>query len=546
MHALRRKTLSRRFSSRPSPIVWEDIESPVDDQPVESTPDYTPERTTGRYYIPPPFSDSQLGSLTSVSDWPKSRVVWALGRVGYVSELRRNTQLVGILLERTTDLVDEMNSRDLVRIIQSLAYLGGCSTELVKRVRKLFLISKANEMFLVSFVYGNIKLMNTPNWTLTENCHQTLQFLLSEIVHRQSKIHPSHFLDITSSLLTSAKSELVIRHADTIENAILSHCVNHSIRHCKNAESVSRFARALVGHEFAQKLFNPINETLFSKFRNSGWKSGSDAIQTGFWFCVNGLMSPTTVDAWITSVREAKEPVNSSTRNLVQLRLVKYVIESTPGMREIMTDPNMEFLTSASRTEIGDVSPHTIYGSGPKEEPVCTSHYSRASRTIGHMVRAAVAAESGFVGPFFVPVMIPGIVVEWEHPWEFDPPHWRKWSEKMTGMRRKYLHENGWKLVLLKDSEFRAKTSEEKDGVNRKLASLLQQHGVEISDTVAVPKDPMGFQQIERPLEPNPKRIRREAKRTENAVKATLKRISKSWIDKHRKTKRKARKNHTN
>ena len=180
-----------RISTEKKFLQWEDlppIEAPLEElEPLE-----VPKKR--RFYIKPPLTDIQLENLTSVSEWPKSRVIWALGRFGFVPSLR-NCSKSAIVIHRLEEQLEQLSTRDLTRAIQAMSYITSPDMGLVGKIRKKFSleVNLVNDLFFISFMYGNLKLVNRSN-IITENCHRSIQFLLSELVHRKSKIHSSHFL----------------------------------------------------------------------------------------------------------------------------------------------------------------------------------------------------------------------------------------------------------------------------------------------------------------------------------------------------------------
>jgi hypothetical protein len=509
------RILSRPFSTSFPNDLFEDLPPPASEPPHDE-----PIMEKKRFYIPPPLTDEELLQIRSVSEWPKSRVIWAMGRFGYLESklgYKPDRVVFDTLSTRLGELVDQMNTRDLVRALQSIAYSSSQPISLINRIRKKFSLSvdSVNDLFLVSFVYANLKLVNRNDWTISPTCKSTLQFILSEMVHRKHKILCSNWLEICAALLTS-KETVRVPLTDSID-IMVQHAFTFALKHVKDAKVISKFSQSLFGYSAN---YEAINNVLGFKFAK-GWKTGSDALDVGFFFFVNNLVSPGNVEKWLTAARTAIEPLKLDSEGWAKLYLVSWTIErenlvvSNDTMRWLKTT-----LESMGSPDCSNLS--LIYS------PIVTADSVHVNKVLVRMANSTVHYNSEFVGPFFCPVVLHGskTVVEWDKPWELEPPYRRGWSMKLAEMRRKFLLESGYIVLRLDRKDWSAKSEEEKLTMNEKFRELLTSNGSvmvkrgdsSIEEGRLVPQVVLEDEKVER--------VRRESKRLENMLRAKRKTIT--------------------
>ena len=521
---------SRRFCTR---IVWEELDAKYFQPPESLTEEpVLPPAKSSRFYVPAPYTDAQLGALNpdKVRDWPKSRVVWAIGRLGYSPELRKCSKLFEALILRVgKDLLDSLNTRDLVRVMQAMAYgpgLGSDSIPILLGIRKRFSvkIENVNDLFLVSGIYGHLKLVNRLDWTLSERCVQFTQFLLSELMHRKAKIHSSDFVQLASALLTS-NPKLRNRIQGTID-PLVKHAVDHSLRHVKDMAVISRFGKALISLKSRTLFFPDLNAILKSKL-GIRWRNLDDLIDFGYWFLLADLLSHSTVDLWMQAVlRHAAFPLAPIPTQ--QLRIANLILRGK-GSDKLIDLAAVEFLDQL------------------ESAPVVHAPPSHVSKVIRRMVEATLEPGwlvEGSVGPFQLACVNPErkLVVEWDDMSAFEPPYRRDVARELQSVKRAHLKFAGWRLVLLNPAEFQLTSAQNRDQANLRFKKELDEAvGGEIPwkqkfDTFdGVRRNEHGEQESATSASFTP-RIRREAKRKESKLRKTLRSIGKLW---RRKTNRK-------
>ena len=506
---------TRRFSTSFPNDLFEDLPPP---EPAEDDPLPMVKK---RFYIPPPLTDEELLEITEVSEWPKSRVIWAMGRLGYLESklgCKPNEIVLNSLTNRLSELVDQMNTRDLVRALQGISYSTCQPVSLINRIRKKFSLSitSVNDLFLVSFVYANLKLVNRMDWQMTPTCKSSLQFLLSEMVHRKNKILCSNWLEICAALLTS-------RHAvrepltDSV-HVMVDHALTFALNHVKDANVISKFSQSLLDHPVN---YEAINNVLGFKFAKE-WISGSDALQVGIFFFLNNVVSRGNVEKWLTAVRTAKEPCGRDLVTWAKLSLVSWNIERD---NSVVSNENMDWLNEVieSMGSIDKSDLNLIYS------PLLTADSVHVNKVLVRMANATVAYESKFCGPFWCPVVLPEArtIIEWDKPWELEPVYRRGWSKRLAELRGDFLADSGWTLVRLDRTDWGAKSDEEKLMLNEKF-----RHVVMAAGPVVVKNGLSGIQEgrlvpIVNVAKPEREtRVRRESKRLENALRAKRKTIT--------------------
>ena len=553
-------------------IQWEDL-PPIPDAPahadsslLEDEEPMAPPKMK-RFYVPPPMSDIQLSRLdaTKVADWPKSRVVWALGRIGFVNDLSSATGPFSALLGRTRDVIDSLSTRDMVRMLQAIAYGPRIEdSSIVFAIRRKFSvdIDKVNELFLLSFIYGNAKLTSRMDWTPTPNCVKSMQFLISELIHRKGKIDAGRFLDISAALASSDR--VFKQHAESV-NTLLTHAVDHSLQHVKEAKRLEAFGKCLC-NEKSQTFFSQVNERMDKKFKNKSWRSCTDAARVGFYYFLADLMSIGTADSWLKAVMTSTQPVGRvesppadapvtdlhdwlrEQRRVTEyhqmLRLVDIIVKQR-NFAPLLSEDVITWLESIPSVPSGVMSDVVMFGSGTVkglEEPLIGVESPHVSKVIRRMTEATIEGDfftGQFVGPFYLPVANEtGMVyVEWDTQWQLEVPHRRAIAKTIEGIRRTYLELCGWKLISLPRSEFKISSENDVDAVNSRFRVMTEACGVPVPWRV----DPVVDRMRGRPpvphnipqlVSPDPKRERCESRSRQHRLKSQLKSIRKQFRSK--------------
>ena len=538
--------MSRSFSSFPDDL-FEDLPEPTFSPKIcdlEESVSSKPPVVKKRYYIEPSLTDEELCRLSSsdISEWPKSKVIWALGRLGYIERkcghLNLSTKNSSrLLVFRLEQFINLMNTRDIVRAIQGIAYSRDIDTSfipIVNQLRRKFSLSidSVNELFLASFIYANLKLINRNDWVISNTCKSTLQFLLSEMVHRKHKMLCSNWLELCSTIL---KSREVVKSSLTSSiDAIVQHSFSFAMNHVKDANIMASFAKSLIGYNSTID-YEAINNMLGRKF-SKPWISANDAIQFAFFFFINDLMSPGNVEKWITSVRTAsKEEIRKEDlNNRVILGLIKWKLSGNE--KNLLSDENRIWIDAIDNvSHFGLIPPNLseVYS------PIITSDSIHVNKVLIRMANSTIENyTSRFIGPFWCPVVLDSsqVVIEWDTPSDLEPPYRRAWSKHLTIMRRKFLlAENGWKILKLNRSDFIAHSSDEKIMVNEKFVSLVRdmvgEHqsigwkagGVEIIEG----SEHLVPSRVKEEEMKGGERVRRESKRLENILRAKRRTITK-------------------
>ena len=495
--------IDRSFSTASGDcLLWEELE-PLDPPPESVSRhqqvDEEAEPTRNqRYYIPPPLTDLELQrlSLSKVSDWPKSRVIWALGRIGFVDSLKQSRgDLFRTLVDRAGKLIDDLNTRDTVRIIQAISY-GPALTDpavLLALRRKLFTsMDKISEPFLISFMFGHLKLTQRLDWKRTDNCKRATQFLLSEFIHRKSKIDAQRFLEISGVLLSESIRE---SHTDSVQT-IIRHAVSDALQHVRSAPVLEQFGKALCGVA-ADEHFISINEKLEKKFRNIKWKSAEDAMRIGFYFWLNNLISVNTCNSWLDAVRNASIPLpmqlpapepsreklsdyhsflRESRRvvELVQMKTLTALLIEKRGFSDLIDLQTVEWLNE-SCLDFSKANPLVLSGCRTVDglsDPVLGCESEHVSRVLRRMVRSMIkesVLRQETVGSFVVAVGNADmqICIEWRDQSVLEVPYRRNLSSLIQDLRRKYLTDQGWKIILLDRHKFRLSSETDIDAINK-------------------------------------------------------------------------------
>ena len=483
-----------------------------------------------RFYIPPPYTDAQLLGLTPaiVSEWPKGRVVWALGRLGWLKQSVPR-ESVSALLARIDTLVDTLNTRDLVRVLQALAYLPAeCGSESIIRISKIWCskLSETNDLFFVSGLYGYLKFINRRDWKLTLQCEKTTKYLLSELVHRRKKLHASDFLDVASAVLTS-KPSVRDGMGDWI-NQIIKHGIEEN--HVRDIATISRFFKSFSGHNL-EPFFVSLNEKFRLRISETlKWKSNNDLIEFGFYPILQNLLTHANIIKWVNLVSGMDDPRIVIAEEILRQRGLSELVsfdQSSQNTRKSQNSQNSRntqnsrdsqnrlFVESVSSTS--SVSSSSSCASSPWIEAY---HMTKVLKHMG----GTVFCEQ-FVGPFFCRLVSPNqkLVLTWKNSPELLPPHEQNVAIALNRVKAVYLQSIGWRLVELDRLDFASKDLEAN---NSKFWQHMHEFGLsELDGRKAVVEERV--QEIV-PLPPTV-RIRRESKRKENKLKATLRQIGKQW-----------------
>jgi len=513
-------------------IQFEDLLPPLEEastRQLEDPPE-SPINTRKRYYIAPTVSDDALlrGDLMDIGDWPKSRVIWALGRLGYLNGRVNITTAPNLprLHIRMAELLDTCNTRDLVRTMQGIAYGPAEMADfgLVNRIRKNFSvkIESVNELFLVSFVYANIKLMARSGGR--DNCHKALQFLLSEMVHRKHKIYCNNWLEICSALL--AVPAIRDRHKDSIE-MILQHACTFSLKHVKDVKVVAGFARQLGQPGMAHGIdIRGMNDILISKFTRE-WRDSNDAINFGFYFFMNNLLTPNVVDRWINAIRTAKQGRLDLTQFDVSIKM-EMIADKLADGEIFISSSNSDWIQEMEKGVVRDaISLSDAYN--------CISGESVHVSKVLRRMMTSVFGESSWSGKFFGPywcslVVDGGHVIEWEDGYLLEPPHRQAWVRLITESRRRFLEKSDVELILLKRADFAGRSVDDMIECNKRLAYMLSKRIPNL-----IPRDgPFCLNEervklIPERVEEPTTRIHRESKRIENSLKAKRRTITRQY-----------------
>jgi hypothetical protein len=478
----------REFSaSTGASIEWEEL-LPFNDPPKISIDDMDePIEAKQRFYVPPPFTDEQLLRMApaKIMEWPKSRIVWALGRFGFSDKLKNsdNKFVHDQLLARSIDLLDTLNTRDIVRILQAVAY--GPKTD---QLDNIFLlrrnactrIESISDLFLVSLLFGHLKLVGRLDWSVSSNCNQTTQFLLSELIHRKSRIDASRFVELTSALLCNAK--IIKSHNDSVQ-MVLRHAVEGSLKHVKDAVVLEKFAKALCNIPSTAFLVS-VNSVLEKKFEKTRiWKHANDALRIGFFFFLNDLMSAETVLGWLKCIKAAENPLSLSKEdkprtvleNKQLMHLVRIVLKhKKPDC--VLDNSMIEWIESVPSIE--SVDTETLY-SNQCSEPLIGAESLHVGSVLRRMVQQTT--ENGicptFVAPFHLSAAIvrDRVWIEWSDQYEIEQPYRRGVAKLLSTLRRAHLESIGWKCILLKKTDFKPTGSSESylNAVNMKFKETL-------------------------------------------------------------------------
>jgi len=472
---------TRLCSITPPPTIeWEELTpAPFTADVLEE--EFIPEKIVRkRFYVPPPFTDDQLLNLSSkrIQDLPRSRVVWALGRFGFSRELRRSdSPIPQQLLARSVELIDEFNTRDMVRVMQAIAYCPRITDpEPIFTLRREICskIENVSDLFFVSLLFGHLKLVGRLDWTPTANCNRTSQFFLSELIHRKAKIDAARFLEITAALITNERVRT--SHTDSV-NVVLKHATEESLKHVKSASVLEVFGKA-ISEIPNQTLFTQISTVLERKFSKE-WKSGEDALRMGFYFFINELMSWKVVVAWLGCLRKASVPLTVSVDcedvrsqlNALELsqmiEITKIVLEQRNQISLVDSETN-DWLTGHTFASVGEIP--------MKKEPIVGAESLHVGSVIRRMVQHTTAEgiRDRWTGPFHVSAAVEKerLVIEWQDQAALEPPHRRGLATIVMEIRRKYLEKIGWKLLLLNRDDF--KTNGDLEKINLKFKEAVE------------------------------------------------------------------------
>ena len=529
---------SAGFSSSSSNLIdWEDL-PPAPEIPLVEDPEEVLTKQQ-RFYVPPPYTDAQLMNMSwkQVSEWPKSRVVWALGRLGYIAR-SEGYETASLLLRRADELGSTLNTRDITRILQAVAYGPQVADpSVIHRLRRYICsnIEGVNELFLVSLIYGHLKLLGRIDWSVSANCNKTTQFLLSELIHRKAKIDAGRFLEVTSCLLTNTR--VLQSHSDSVD-MILRHAAEHSLKHCKRETAIiEKFGKAICNVP-NQHLFVHINDILSHKFNKKQWRSADEALRVGFYFYLADLMSVRTLGQWLNVMKNAATPLSANSDCGQMVALVRIIVDQR-NQSSLVEIPTKEWLDGIPLSQVS-LSTASVVG----------FESLHVGSVLRRMVQATVAdgLEPMVVGPFNLSVADPATkkFIEWTDQAELETPHKRGVARAIEGIKRRFLESEGWTLVSLNRSDFKAgNDGESLRGMNDRFANIVKEKLPHISlrEDVAEPAgaDSPKTIHLER-ADPNTspeRRERREARSRAWRMKSQLKSISKQF---HKKARRKLRK----
>jgi hypothetical protein len=429
--------------------------------------------------------------------------------------------------------------------LQAIAY-GPIVQPLVSDIRKKFAtnISQVNDLFLVSFVYANLKLVGRYEWT-TGVDGRYLQFLFSELIHRKNKIYCNHWLDICSAILGNDK----VREMDSIQ-PILMHACQFAIKHVKDVKVIEKFSRALLSVMNGGLMdVQGINNVMLKKFSRQ-WNSGYDALSCGFYFFLNDqLLTPNVIDRWLTAIRTASKPIQlpkdttlsqDDVNTCIKIGIIQDKIDDI-----FVSSENVKWL---SELQVLDLDDNVCPSIGFKS--ITGNGSLHASKVIRRMFQTVFQPstdqylESKFVGPYWCPILVSTAdrtaCIEWDDSWNLAPPYQRAFVKCITDLRRKYMAKMGIELIILSREIFIANSTEEKRIANEKFASIITSKlpqlvpvGVErepgIDGSRILPtRDNKGVSDLA------PRRMRRESKRIENSLKAKRRTITKEYRKKIR------------
>ena len=438
---LRRTRKSRSKSHQlPELIQFEDIVSPrFDPNDLLDEQESDKKTSVSRFYVPPPYTDEELVTKTP-SEWPKSRVVWGLGRLGFTQGRLADPAVSQNLLDRAAILIPSLTTRDMIRVLQAVAY-GAIPREFepLFSIRRSVCVNidKISELFFMSLVYGHLKLVGRLDWTPTPNCDRMTQFLLSETIHRKNKFDASNFIQLCS--LVASNSRVVASHSDSVQMILTQTC--DLLKHSRDAKTLMNFGRVVCSVP-NDAFFHTVNETLVNKFRNKNWRSADDAVQVGFFFYLSNLMALGTVSDWLKAVSLAKptKPTNGETSEM--LVLVKHVAKMR-NQFSLLADEIDQFLESIPVPELTRLTRESVqvYSVLRRMSDACTYNFFAPAK----------------VGPFMLPVCnIAGkIFIEWENGFELESPHRRAVTKLVNETRRWFLKSEGWTVISLDRSDFK-------------------------------------------------------------------------------------------
>ena len=430
--------------------------------PTEEASQQTDDEQHIRFYVPPPLTDLQLEKLdaSKIAEWPKSRVVWALGRLGFAQGRLASREVTEELLHRAVSLIPTMTSRDMIRVVQAVAYgpLILDPMPLISIRRALCTnIDSVNELYLLSLIYGHLKLVGRVDWKPSSNCDKMTQFLLSELIHRKGKYDATRFIEISSVICSSWR--VVKSHSDSVQMIIRHAC--DVLKHSRDAEGISGFGRALCGMGPCETFFTVINDTLQNKFRNKQWKSSNDAVNIGFYFYLANLISVGTLSDWIKAAALASSQTSGSAE---MLSLVKIIAQKRDQL-SLLPDEVVKYLDSAS----------PIF-------PQLTAESVHVYAVLRRMSDACISDKTFFgsakVGPFLLPVCNESakVFVQWEDGHQLETPHRRGVIRIINETRQWFLEQQlGWTVVSLKRSDFKPSTDYDLLQINAKFKKIISQ-----------------------------------------------------------------------
>ena len=506
-------------------LEWEELKPSsatsmeTDEEPVEEK--------KRSFYVPPPFSDAELILMSPerIKEWPKSRVVWALGRFGFSKAIRndsRSSDVAELLVARSLALIDSLNTRDIVRILQAVAYGPQIGSDSVFQFRRKICsrIESVNDLYFVSLLFGHVKLLGRLDWTMTPNCLKTSQFFLSELIYRKSKIDATRFIEITTAL--ASNEHMVKAHGDSVQ-MILGHGIGESLKHVRDAAVLKAFGKSLCGVVGAnQTFFVALNETLCKKFERQ-WKCGKDALEIGFYFFLNEMMTNKSFSDWLTCVQAASESLpiaDPETRHMMSL--VRIVIDQR-NLSPFLTEDVLDWIKTFP-------------------DPGSMELVETESRHVGSVIRRMVqgSVASG-IGPVFIPPFNLSAAneeekfsIEWLDQCELEPPYRRGTARIFSLIKRSFLESQGWTLILLSRNDFKVHTSDNSESLldmNRKFKSVLKdQRGIEWLEEVKLSTAETTGPTIDvREVDLGPRKNRRESKSRAYRIRSRLQMISRQY-----------------
>ena len=540
-------------------LQWEEMTTADLPEPLASDEEEPEPTRKARFYVPPPFSDEQLLALKKgdIQDWPKSRVVWALGRLGYSKSLKSATDLSKYLFSRADALQATLNTRDMVRMIQAAAYgppLTDTSTVLAVRRKLCSEIDKVSEAYLASLIYGHLKLVSKLWWKATPACGKATQFLLSELIHRKAKIDASRFVEIATVLVSNPR--IVKEHSDSVQT-ILRMAIQDSLKHVKTPHVLAEFGKALAGIP-SQQFFAQINEAMKKKFepKKFTWRNGNDALHAGFYYLFADLVSVPTIVAWLQCVKSATVPLTApalgetsqnerrkTAESVQMIQFVKLVLQQR-NTDTIVPADLMEWLNTFPVLP-EEIEPAILFGSSSvkgMQEPLLGVESMHVSAVLRRIVSATI--DDGFlstkiVGPFLLPLCNADlkIYIQWTNQHELEVPHRRGVAKAVELLRREYLKTNDWKILEIDRTQLRVSETVSQQDVNVLFRSILSDGMGDVS----VPWKEAGEPNAERsiaipliePIEEAIRKHRREARSRQYRFKSQMQSIRKQFRRKH-------------